>query len=543
MKTLEADRAEQHSAEVERRAAIDAVHSAVSPEIWNRVRRNVEQFTGEQLAVVRRAIAGDNVIVKATAGGGKSTLIEVLGYVLPRRENSEGRMGAFAFNAEISKVLKARLPRDIPARTFHSFGRSVLDAHRPVTLVPFKRRNLVSTYLSSVGESSKANVKGLLALSERMLIELTPNTPQAVAEVCERLELEFPHTLDVCAALQAVADQGLAQFHADGTIDFLDMLYLPLKLGLGKGMLDLALIDEAQDFNRLQHRLVRHVMAPGAQIIFVGDPHQAIFRFTGADPDSLDAAGSYFRAETLHLSYTFRCPVSHVRLASAFSPNIRTPPHAKDGEVWHLSETELLGQVRDGDLVLCRTNAPLMSLALSLLTRGVQATLLGQDVAKELGRIITRAFPVPFSSGEIIGRLQRTYDRLLEDRYAQGEHGQVLTRGSERDADLLACCGALAARVADPAQGKTVTAAQVIKLLETLLSGQGGVRLATVHMAKGLEAERVAILRPGELEPQPGAGFNAEALAVAFVAYTRAKLVLMLVGEGPQDDEDLPPAE
>ncbi|CAM3198186.1 hypothetical protein DESA109040_02330 [Deinococcus saxicola] len=544
MNPVKTKRAESGSAvlspeEQARQTTVTQIRAQLHPETWRRVAPHVQRFTPEQLAVVVRGIQGENVIVKATAGSGKSTLIEVLGHVLPRKAGSEGRMGAFAFSTEIARVLKDRLPRDLPARSFHSFGRQILTAFRGELVVNgFKRRNLVHAHLGALGEYSKATAKGLQLLSERMLVELAPNTPERVRELCERLELDFPETLNLCAALQAVADQGLAQFHDSATIDFYDMLYLPMKLGLGRGMLDLALVDEAQDFNRLQHRLIRHVMAPGAQIIFVGDPHQAIFRFTGADPDGMDAAGLHFGATTLHLSYTFRCPVSHVRLAEQFSPNIRTPPGAAEGEVWNLDEAELPGQLQDGDLVLCRTNAPLMALALTLIARGTQVEILGQDVKKEIVRILNRAFPVPFSSAEITGRLERTYDVLLDARYAGGEHGQALVRGCERDADLLACCGALAARVADPQQGKPVRVTEVIALLEKLLSGKGGVRLATIHMAKGLEAERVALLRPADLDPDSGeARHNAEALAVAFVAYTRAKLVLMLVGQAVPSEE------
>ena len=67
------------------------------------------------------------------------------------------------------------------------------------------------------------------------------------------------------------------------SIDFDDMIYLPLLLNMPLPQYDNVLIDEAQDINATRRELAFRSVKPGGRLIAVGDPNQAIYAFTGAD--------------------------------------------------------------------------------------------------------------------------------------------------------------------------------------------------------------------------------------------------------------------
>ena len=66
------------------------------------------------------------------------------------------------------------------------------------------------------------------------------------------------------------------------------------------------LVDEAQDLNPLQHRLVELLRGDHDDVFLVGDPAQAIYGFTGSDPSLLlDVADRFPGVEVIRL------PVNH----------------------------------------------------------------------------------------------------------------------------------------------------------------------------------------------------------------------------------------
>lgn len=91
------------------------------------------------------------------------------------------------------------------------------------------------------------------------------------------------------------------------------------------------LVDEYQDLNEAQYRLFRLLAGPGAEIMVIGDPDQAIYGFRGASP----AYFARFRqdwpeAEAIHFAKTYRLPepvlqaVRHLRTGGATSAPMLT---------------------------------------------------------------------------------------------------------------------------------------------------------------------------------------------------------------------------
>lgn len=77
-------------------------------------------------------------------------------------------------------------------------------------------------------------------------------------------------------------------------------------------------IDEFQDLNPLQHRLVLAWLGPGTDLCVVGDPHQAIYGWNGADPRLLaDIPRRWPSSETIRLDHNHRCSPAIVAAAAA----------------------------------------------------------------------------------------------------------------------------------------------------------------------------------------------------------------------------------
>ncbi|MET0323930.1 MAG: ATP-dependent helicase [Ilumatobacteraceae bacterium] len=78
------------------------------------------------------------------------------------------------------------------------------------------------------------------------------------------------------------------------------------------------LVDEAQDLNPLQHRLLEQIVGGRDDLYLVGDPAQAIYGFNGSDPGLLlDVAIRMPGVEIIHLPTNHRCTPQIVGAATA----------------------------------------------------------------------------------------------------------------------------------------------------------------------------------------------------------------------------------
>lgn len=78
-------------------------------------------------------------------------------------------------------------------------------------------------------------------------------------------------------------------------------------------------VDEAQDTSRLQHEIIRLVAAPQNNLFMVGDEDQSIYRFRGADPQTLmDFPRLYPGARILKMEENFRSSRNIVERAAVF---------------------------------------------------------------------------------------------------------------------------------------------------------------------------------------------------------------------------------
>lgn len=77
------------------------------------------------------------------------------------------------------------------------------------------------------------------------------------------------------------------------------------------------LVDEYQDTNAIQDRLLRELWPPGSsQLFVVADDDQMIFQWNGASPERISALRDDYRTSVLGLPESFRCPPVVVELAN-----------------------------------------------------------------------------------------------------------------------------------------------------------------------------------------------------------------------------------
>lgn len=225
------------------------------------------------------------------------------------------------------------------------------------------------------------------------------------------------------------------------------------------------------------------------------------------------------------LTVTRRCPKSHVRLAQALVPAIQAMDDAPEGVVECASTDKALTEMRPGDLVLCRANAPLVPVCYALIRHGVKAVIRGRDIGTGLLALIDKLIPAS-------NRRIQSVHTLLENltAYTQREMGKLARLGDRGASKVQAlqdrqeCLIALTDGV-QSIDGLKAKIGVIFADFEVDGAPKDAVVLGSVHKTKGLEAGTVWVIAP-ELLPHPMAKRPWEQVQernLAYVAATRAK--------------------
>jgi superfamily I DNA/RNA helicase len=254
-----------------------------------------------------------------------------------------------------------------------------------------------------------------------------------------------------------------------------------------------------------------------------GDPAQAIMMFAGAEPDSFDQLKDHFDADELPLSICYRCPTSVIAEAQKIVPEIEARPDAPEGLVATIGHNNFLEMLERGDMVICRSTAPLMKLCFELIGRNVPATVRGRDIGAKMSNTIktiqkrnydVKAFP------RLAAEWLETSLEVLRAKL-----GTEAQQDSVRDQyEALTICY------------KNVQPFSVQgfcdKIYGMFSDGASPITLSTIHKAKGLEFPRVFIIQPEKLpliwKNQSPDQFKQE-MNLKYVAITRAKRELYFV--------------
>lgn len=464
-----------------------------------------------------------HLVVEALAGTGKSTTIEEA----VRRTDPDASVLVCAFNAAIVKALEPRMPDGVVVSTFHSFGLRAVRGVKSVEVNRFRTADLAQGIFGRSFETKQARdfVTKLVGIAKGQAFDALAESKVIGTKFAlldswaDAFSLDVPRGWDrrrlVGSALEILRS---SQQRIGAEIDFDDMIWLPCVLGLSAPTFAFVFVDETQDLNPAQLKLAVAAAGESGRIVAVGDRHQAIYGFRGADREAIPRMIRELSADVLPLSVTYRCAKRIVAEANAFVPALEAASGAAPGVVRWASEEELERAVAPGDFVLSRTNAPLVSLCFRLIASGRRAAIQGRDIGDGLTSWVKSA------KASSVPELQGALGRWRAAEIARLEEAE---RDTEAVTDRAECLMAI--------MSGAESIDMVLRRIEAIFSGEAPgsrVLLSSTHRAKGLEAERVWILRDTYLR-RPGD----EEENLLYVAITRAKAELIYVTENPDDCE------
>jgi DNA helicase-2/ATP-dependent DNA helicase PcrA len=308
-------------------------------------------------------------------------------------------------------------------------------------------------------------------------------------------------------------------------IDFDDMIYMPLIKSAPFSQYDWVLIDEAQDSNRVRREMASRMLRPGGSLVAVGDRHQAIYGFTGADNDALDILRREFGCKELPLTTTYRCPkaqqyVSHIQAAdSAAEGLVKSQTLA---EFWQRSAS-----LDKSDAILCRNTKPLIDLAFELIRRNIGCHVEGREIGESLVRLVEK-FKSATNLRELRNQLEEYMEVEVSRLEAKGQMGKAAGI-SDRVETLLVVIDNL-----DPQETPLSVKLKLSLLFGDTTPGQPSpsLTLCTIHKAKGREWDRVFLWGRNLYQPSRFATQDwqkQQETNLIYVAITRAKETLVEV--------------
>lgn len=261
--------------------------------------------------------------------------------------------------------------------------------------------------------------------------------------------------------------------------------------------------------------------------------HNCLYSFAGADPNSFSTLKSMPNTTCLPLSISYRCPKNVVQFARKIVPQIEWNPNNEiEGEIKYGVQLDEIGE---GDMVLCRNNAPLIHAYNEFLKAGKKATIRGKEFGSSLKTTI-KAYKTDKLGLNLDtdGLFVRLYDNLFTTRdklmrqHGIDKDGAMKSPVIENKLDVIKTLEVLSEGLK--------TKEELLEKVEEVFpkkSKDGGISLSTVHKAKGLEANNVYIICQS-LMPSKSAKKDWEIQQeynLMYVAYTRAKKSLSFVDE------------
>jgi uncharacterized protein (TIGR00375 family) len=264
----------------------------------------VEHFTGPALVI-------------AGPGTGKTRVLTYrILHLIKNKEINPGNILAVTFTNKAAAEIRERLETLLKSKsiaskphvtTFHALGYSILREQ-----------------LNKTGEGAVSSFSILDPGDRKQVIQRVPGIEKSkvsgIVNAIEEAKQQLKNPIDF-----EIENPGLAHIFKkyqdylkeQNTYDLADLLYVPVKLfGRHPDILDFyrkkyqwILIDEYQDINYAQYKLIRSLMPDaGSNLCVIGDPDQAIYGFRGADVRFIRRfREDYPDAAVYHLKQSYRC--------------------------------------------------------------------------------------------------------------------------------------------------------------------------------------------------------------------------------------------
>ena len=513
----------------------------------------------QQKILLWLAQGSGNATCNAVAGSGKTTTLKLAAEKLQSMSYQPKDIKVIVFGKQNSLDLIAKFGREwkYSIQTLHSVGFRILQQEigkfrRDERVVSSKYRRIAEsrkliprktkkrTYKGSLIESKAiSRVEHFLTLIDLARLTLSDLTVESIKKIANHHNLEGIHDFKrVTDAIATVLIEGQEQAINSHRIDFTDMVWLPVEWALNEKSwfktYKWVLTDEAQDLNAAQLELSMMLAGSNGRTLYVGDPRQAIYGFAGADNRSYEKIVERTQATELPLSLCYRCPKSHLDLVNRIYPEIpiESTENATPGILECIDKSDLWneehpGRLIVGDMVLSRKTAPLVSLCIRLLIgQGIAATVKGKDIGKQIKSELEAIADIIGFRYEEFNVFVEQYKQFKFQTYENLDNAEQL---KESLADKLE-----ALKTIQSSQPNATCIAHLCTYIDDLFSDdESPITLSTCHRAKGLEGDRIFIIKPEDMpmtwESQLGWQKEQED-NLLYVALTRSKSALYIVG-------------
>jgi DNA helicase-2/ATP-dependent DNA helicase PcrA len=273
--------------------------------------------------------------VYAGAGAGKTRVLTLRAARLVEEGANPAQLLVVTFSRKAAQELRRRLWRlgveGVAAGTFHATALELLEVRRaelglgPLKLINDRRRALervAATVPGAEGRGSaaqldteltwaKANDVAPAAYTDRAIAARRRGRlrPEVVGAVFERYE-------------QAKRRQGLTDFDdliSEASAALTDPSFAAAIHWRSRHVF----VDEFQDVNPSQFKLVKRLVSPESSLFCVGDPNQSIYGFNGADPELLRHLPELLEGtRVIHLDANHRSSPEIVAAANAVLPSV-----------------------------------------------------------------------------------------------------------------------------------------------------------------------------------------------------------------------------
>ena len=260
------------------------------------------------------AITSGPLLIIAGPGTGKTrTLTRRLAYLVENQGVEPEECLAITFTRRAAQEMRERLEvllgdrcRAMQIVTFHRLGLSI---------VTEQLERLGRDAIRVLGEAER----------EAIVAEVFDVALGRAPRFVERIGATKLGRTDIDGVTAAELKTYESVLRDRGAIDFDDLIALPLKLFDGDGELAAeyrrryrhVAVDEYQDVDAAQYRLLRHLVAEDGNLCAIGDPDQAIYGFRGADVSYFQRFTSDFcDAQTVALTRNYRSTPAIVSAAA-----------------------------------------------------------------------------------------------------------------------------------------------------------------------------------------------------------------------------------
>lgn len=473
--------------------------------------------TDEQEAIIAAFATGDDVLITAYAGSGKTATCRLLA-----QEDNSSKIALIAYNKSIATDAAATFPRNTICKTSHGFAFGPVGKYYADRL--FKGHKSYGGQVAGI-----LSIRGGLEVGDDLVLSsgsLGRMTMEGVRNFCysDDQEIAWNHVPFVPGADMSIVRQFLLPYiqrawqdvirtdkQGDGKIGIRNFHDIYLKLwALGNPRInaDVVMLDEAQDSNPCVSGVL--MRQKHAQKVMVGDQNQQIYAWRGA----VDAMESFPAKHRMSLTQSFR-----------FGPAV-----ADEANKWltllgndiPLRGFEPVGSrletLTDADAMLCRTNAGVVAAALESQTRGKRVAVVGGT--EDIKRFAKAA-----------DDLQHSRSTDHPDLAAFKNWAQVRTFVEEEAGDLKVMVNVI----------DTYGTDKVIEFCETTVDEKyADAIFSTAHKSKGREWDSVKIGTDFQPPEPKEDGTQAEPgrseMMLAYVSVTRAMKILDRDGLAWVDD-------